>query len=58
MKNKNALIIICSIIVGVCAAVAATLIVIKYFKKKKESLEQTNFVFENDFEDEQETIIE
>ena len=52
MKNRNTLIIICSIIVGVCAAVAATLVVINYFKKKK-TLEATNYVFENDFEDEE-----
>ena len=57
MKNKNAFIIICSIIIGVAAAVAATLVVLNYFKKKKE-LEQVNYVFENEFDDEpQEEIV-
>ena len=50
MKNKNTLIILCSVIVGVCAAVAATLVVINYFKKKR-NIEETNYVFENEFEE-------
>ena len=48
MKNKG-FIVFCSVLVGVCAAVAATLVIINYFKKKKE-LQDTNYVFENDFE--------
>lgn len=52
--KKNTFVLICSIIVGVCAAVAATLIVLKLIKKKKDKLECTDYVFENDFEDETE----
>lgn len=51
MKNKN-LIVIVSIVVGVAAAVAATLLILKYFNKKKAKLASTEYVFENDFEDE------
>lgn len=50
-KDKNTLIIVCSVIVGVAAAVAATLVVLKYIKDKKEKLTQTNYIFENDFDD-------
>lgn len=53
MKNKNTLIVVISIIVGICAAVAATLVVLKLVKKKKAELETTEYVFENDFEDEE-----
>ncbi len=49
MKNKNTLIIVISVIVGVLAAVAATLVVLKLVKNKKE-LQPTNIMFENDFE--------
>ena len=56
MKNKNGLIIFISIVVGVCAAVAATLVVVNYLKKKKAKLEATNYVFENDFDEEEETV--
>lgn len=52
-NNKNGLIIAISVIVGILAAVAATLLVIKYFKNKKGALECTDYVFENDFEDEE-----
>lgn len=51
MKNKNTVLIIISVIVGVAAAVAATLVVLNYFNKKKQKLTQTNYVFENDFDD-------
>ncbi len=53
MKNKNTVIIICSVIVGVAAAVAATLVILKFLKGKKSKLESTEFVFENNFEDEE-----
>ena len=51
MKNKNGLIIFISVVVGILAAIAATLVVIRYFKKKKAELECTDYVFENDFDD-------
>lgn len=54
MKNKNGLVIFVSVIVGVLAAVAATLVVIKFFKKKRSRLECTDYVFENDFDDQAE----
>lgn len=56
--NRNTLIIVCSIIVGVLAAVTATLLVLKHIKGKKEKLEATNLVFENDFDVEEEEAVE
>lgn len=56
MKNKG-LVIFCSVLVGVCAAVAATLVIINYFKKKKGELEDTNYVFENDFEEDEAELV-
>jgi flagellar basal body-associated protein FliL len=58
MKNKNGLIIFISIVVGICAAVAATLVVVNYLKKKKAKLEATNYVFETDFDDEEQETVE
>lgn len=58
MKNKNGLIVAISIIVGICAAVAATLVVLKVIKDKKEKLEATNFVFENDFDTDEQLVEE
>lgn len=54
MKTKNGLVILVSAIVGVLAAVAATLVVIKFLKKKKSQLECTDYVFENDFDEQAE----
>ena len=51
MKNSNTLIIIVSVIVGVAAAIAATLVVLKVVRDKKSKLEATNYVFENEFEE-------
>lgn len=51
MKNRNTLIIIVSVIVGVAAAIAATLVVLKVVRDKKSKLEATNYVFENEFEE-------
>ena len=53
MKNKNGLIIFISVVVGVAAAVAAVLVVLSYIKNKKAKLEATNYVFENEFDDEE-----
>lgn len=57
MKNKN-IVIIVSIIVGVAAAVAATLVILKYFNKKKAKLASTEYVFENDFDQDEDFIEE
>lgn len=51
--KKNTVVVL-SIIVGVVAAIAATFVVLDYFGKRKQKLKDTNFVFENDFEDEDE----
>ena len=56
--NKNTLIIVCSIIVGVLAAVTATLLVLKHIKGKKAQIQATNLVFENDFDVEEEETVE
>ena len=53
MKNKNTVLIVVSVIVGVLAAVAAALLVIKHFKDKKECLETTDYLFENEFDDDE-----
>ncbi len=55
MRNKNNIIIICSVLIGISAAVATTLFILKYLKKKKSKLDCTNYMFENDFDDENET---
>lgn len=57
MKNKN-LVVIVSIIVGVAAAVAATLLILKYFNKKKAKLAASDYVFENDFDQEDEEYLD
>lgn len=51
MKNKNNIVIICSVIVGVCAAVATTFLILKHLKKKKAKFDCTSYMFENDFDD-------
>ncbi len=55
MKNKNVVIIV-SIVVGVAAAVAATLLILKYFNKKKAKLQSTEYVFENDFDQDEDFV--
>ena len=55
MKNKNNILIVCSVIVGVCAAVATTFLILRHLKNKKAKLDCTDYMFENDFDDEGET---
>ena len=57
MKNKNILIIV-SIIVGVAAAVAATMLILRHLNKKKTKLAASEYVFENDFDQEEDYIEE
>ena len=57
MKNKNILIIV-SIIVGVAAAVAATMLILRHLNKKKSKLAASEYVFENDFDQEEDYIEE
>lgn len=52
MRNKNNIIIICSVLIGICAAVATTFFILKYLKNKKSKLDCTSYMFENDFDDE------
>lgn len=58
MKNKNSIIIICSVIVGIAAAVVAVLLVLKHLKTKNAELETTDYVFENEFDDDEPEVIE
>ena len=58
MKNRNNIIVICSVIVGICAAIATTLVILQRFKKKKSQLESTSFMFENDFDADNECTCE
>ena len=53
--KKNNVIVLVSVIVGVCAAIATTLLILNHHKKKKLRLEQTGYLFENEFDDNPET---
>ena len=57
MKNKN-IVVIVSIIVGVLAAVTATLLVLRHLNKKKAKLAASDYVFENDFDQDEDYIEE
>ena len=53
MRNKSNIIVICSVIVGVCAAIATTFLILKHLKKKRAKLDcSTSYMFETDFDDE------
>ncbi len=52
MRNKNNIIIICSLLIGICAAVATTFFILKHLKNKKSKLDCASYMFENDFDDE------
>ena len=56
MKNKSNVIIICSVIIGVCAAIATTLLLLQHLKRSKSKLEKTDLLFENDFDEENEEL--
>ncbi len=49
--KKNQIIVLVSVIVGVAAAVAAVLLVLKHLEKKKAQIAPASLAFETDFTD-------
>ncbi len=51
--KKNQIIVLVSVIVGVAAAVAAVILVLKHLEKKKAEIAPANLAFETDFTEEE-----
>ena len=51
--KKNQIIVLVSVIVGVAAAVAAVLLVLRHLEKKKAQIAPANLSFETDFSEEE-----
>ena len=56
--KKNQIVILVSVLLGIAAAVTATILVLKHIAKKKASIAPANLAFENDFTEEDEVIEE
>ncbi len=57
--TKNQVIVLISVLLSVAAALGATLLILKYLKKKKEkAIAPANLAFENDFSDDFDFVTE
>ena len=51
--KKNQIIVLISVILGIAAIAAATILIIKHIKKKKAEIAPANLSFETDFTEEE-----